>query len=101
MSRYDGKPFLRLLDCYVLKSIGELSTQQERALKAMEPKLRSVYGCEGSWLDIVANQMKFPPTLPAQIMGIWVAGKENAASRGLSVNPDEFTRQFVDTNFTT
>ena len=101
MSRYDGKPFLRLLDCYVLKSIGELDARQENSLKAMEPKLASVYGHEGSWFDIVANQMDFPSSLPDQIKAIWDAGKAKAAQQGVGVNPQEFTLQFVDTNFPT
>ncbi|MGK6321433.1 hypothetical protein [Sphingomonas sp. DT-204] len=101
MSRYDGKPFLRLLDCYVLKSIGELDAQQESSLKAMEPKLADIYGQGGSWFDIVANQMDFPPTLPSQIKSIWDAGKANAALQGVTVSPEEFTQQFVDKNFPT
>ena len=101
MSRYDGKPFLRFLDCYVLKSIGELDVQQERALDAMAPKLASLYGEEGTWFDIVASQMHFPATLPDQIKGIWERGKADAAQKGIVVSPDEFTRQFVDTNFPT
>ena len=99
MSRYDGKPFQRLLDCYVLKAIGCLDAQQEAALCAMESKLAQVYGTEGSWDVIVANQMDFADELPAQIASIWEAGKAKAAALGLTVDPKEFTSQFVDTNF--
>ena len=101
MSRYDGKPFLRLLDCYVLKAIGCLDPQQEAALVAMEPRLAQVYGSEGRWDAIVAKQMNFPEDLPARIAGIWEAGKAKAAGIGLTVDPIEFTTQFVDTNFPT
>ena len=41
MDRYAGKPFLRLLECYVLAAIGELSDEQQATLRAMEPKLAS------------------------------------------------------------
>ena len=99
MSRYDGKPFLRLLDCYVLRAIGELDAQQEGALQSMEPKLANVYGRSGPWFEIVAQQMDFPDTLPEQIRNIWKSGKAKASQQGLAVDPNEFTRQFVDTNF--
>jgi hypothetical protein len=101
MSRYDGKPFLRLLDCYVLRAIGALDQQQEISLRSMEPKLSSVYGVDGSWFEIVAKQMDFPDSLPVQINEIWVSGKAKAEHQGLSVDPIEFTKQFVDTNFPT
>lgn len=101
MSRYDGKPFLRLLDCYVLKAIECLDAQQEAGLVAMEPKLSEVYGSSASWEGIVAEQMGFPDNLPAEIAKIWEAGKVKAAEMGFTPDPNEFTAQFVDTNFPT
>jgi hypothetical protein len=97
--RYSGKPFLRLLDCYVLNAIGMLDEAQINGLKAMEPKLAQVFGIEGSWTDIVASKMEFPDDLPAEIRRIWEAGRAKASTIGLEVDPAEFTRQFVDTNF--
>jgi hypothetical protein len=99
VSRYDGKPFLRLLDCYVLHAIGHLGSGQLESLRQMEPKLTQVYGQTGSWTEIVAAQMNFPPTLPDRIKDIWEAGKARAEQQGLMVEADEFARQFVDTNF--
>ncbi len=100
MDRYTGKPFLRLLDCYVLNAIGALGSQQAAALAAMEPKLGEVYGMSGGWQDIVVEQMGFPHDLPVQIRAIWDAGKARATQLGQAVDPQEFARQFVDTNFT-
>jgi hypothetical protein len=48
MNRYEGKPFLRLLECYVLSAIDELTDEQCAALSALEPKLRELYGVQGS-----------------------------------------------------
>jgi len=101
MSRYDGKPFLRLLDCYVLSSIGHLDDQKEHALNLMAPKLSKALGVSGSWFEMVAATMEFPADLPAKILRIWENGKANADAQGLLVDPDEFTQQFVDTNFPT
>jgi hypothetical protein len=72
--RYEGKPFLRLLDCYVLDAIGHLDEQQKQSLHAMEPKFSAVYNTTGSWQDIVAAQMNFPPELPSEIRRIWENG---------------------------
>lgn len=100
-NRYEGKPFLRLLDSYVLWSIGHLDRSSAAGLERMEPKLQQVYHDDGIWQDIVARQMEFPDTLPATIKRIWENGEAKAAAQGWSVDPLEFTRQFVDTNFPT
>ena len=42
MTRYAGKPFLRVLECYVLWAIGELTSEHEKLLVTMTPKLREV-----------------------------------------------------------
>lgn len=99
MSRYEGKPFLRLLDCYVLSSIGHLDAEQEHALNMMAPKLSEALGVKGSWFELVRSKMEFPSDLPEKIFRIWEAGEAKAKSLGMSVDPNEFARQFVDTNF--
>lgn len=99
MSRYDGKPFLRLLDCYVLSSIGHLESEHEHALSMLTPKLSQALGTEGSWFEIVESRMEFPADLPEKIRKIWEAGQAKAKEQGVSVDPGEFARQFVDTNF--
>lgn len=40
LDRYAGKPFLKLVDSFILKSIGELGTSREALLVAMTPKLQ-------------------------------------------------------------
>ena len=99
MPRYDGKPFLRFLDCYVLSSIGHLDEKQENTLNLLGPKLSQTLGIEGSWLDMVAAQMEFSSDLPEKILKIWEAGQARAKEHGMSVDPEEFARQFVDKNF--
>ena len=97
--RYSGKPFLRLLECYVLDAIGALDEQQRTVLQRMEPKLMNVYGRSGSWSEIVAAEMEFPPSLPMHIRQIWTQNIEAAKSRGLRCDPNEFALAFVDQNF--
>lgn len=97
--RYDGKPFLRLLECYVLNSIGLLGERKERALNLMAPKLAEIFQFRGTWLEIIGRQMDFPSDLPTKIKAIWESGNAKAAERGLSIDPEDFARQFVDNNF--
>lgn len=98
--RYEGKPFLRLVDSYVLDAIGALDDANQDWLKAMEPNLRHTYRMNGTWQEIVAEQMKFPDGLPATIREIWEKG--SLKFRELSdeePDPVQFTHEFVDKNF--
>lgn len=99
MSRYAGKPFLRLLECYVLDAIGELSDEQQATLRAMEPKLHEVYGVRGSWQAVIEAQMDFPATVADKIREIWRTNAEKFASAGTPINAEDFAQHFVDTNF--
>lgn len=99
MNRYAGKPFLRLLECYVLNAIDQLDDTQRATLSQMEPKLAAVCNMEGSWLEIVISQMDLPETLPKQVMNFWLQYLDQAKSQGISVEPNEFAMSFVDQNF--
>ncbi len=99
--RYTGKPFLRLLDSYVLAATGCMHADAEQALKDMEPKLRKAYGLEGDWKSIVEQRMNFRPGMPRAIREVWDKGaiKFMKANGGTPPDPREFTRHFVDTHF--
>lgn len=99
MERYAGRPFLRLLECYVLDAIGQLDAGQHDALRRMEPKLGGLYGAPGPWQAIVATQMDFPTSLPQQIRDLWAHNREQAQRRGEVASPEAFATAFVDQNF--
>ncbi len=99
MERYDGKPFLRLLECYVLSAIGQLDERQHDALRLMEPKLHSVYGLGGTWQEVVRSQMGFPDSLPRKIYKIWEKNLATAHANRMTVDPNEFAITFVNQNF--
>lgn len=99
MDRYAGKPFLRLLDSYFLDVIGQLSEEQDEALVAMQPRLAQVYGDEGSWQDMVAAQMQFPPRLDEQVRRFWAGYLEHCKANGMPADPNEFVVSFIDQNF--
>lgn len=97
--RYAGKPFLKLLDCYVLDALGVLDEDTQVMLAKMEPFLQKTFG-NGHWREVVAIQMEFPDTLPDTIRDIWEKGSARfIEANGNEPNPLEFTMQFVDTNF--
>jgi hypothetical protein len=99
MMRYDGKPFLELLDCYVLQAIGALDVGRLAALEAKAPQLQREYQTTVSWSEIVALQMNFAPDMSARIAVTWNDAQAAAAGQGLVAEPEEFTRLLVDANF--
>jgi hypothetical protein len=98
--RYTGKPFLELLDSYVLDAIGHLDAARDAALTAREPDFRSTFGGEGDWRALVVQRMQFPDGMAGAIRELWEKGSAKfAAAQGYQPDPREFTRTFVDTNF--
>lgn len=98
--RYEGKPFLRLLDSYVLHAIGALDEANAKWLTDAEPHFRATFGEEGSWREIVEKRMQFPEGMPAAILDVWTKGKAKfLATSGEEPDPVLFTYEFVDTKF--
>ncbi len=98
--RYTDKPFLRFVDAYVLKAIGHLDEATETYCTAMVPSLEKSFGIKGTWSQIVAQQMKFGPDFPAQILKVWTEGKARfEAGNGGAPDPVQFAMYFVDRNF--
>lgn len=99
-ARYDGKPFLRLLECYVLWAVGQLSAEDAESLEAMSASLAATYGRDGTWQRIVAAEMEFPAELPSALRGMWERTLGDAGDKRDSIDPESWARQVVDTNFT-
>ncbi|UIJ46956.1 hypothetical protein LZK98_08445 [Sphingomonas cannabina] len=98
--RYDGKPFLRLLDSYVLDAIGFLDAGGEAAARDAEAAVRDTYGLSGGWREMVASEMKFPDGMPGALREMWTSGRKRfIETEGHEPDPGEFVRTFVDTNF--
>lgn len=98
--RYAGKPFLRLLDSFVLAAIGALDKANEGWLTRSEPFFRETFGEEGSWRAIVASRMQFPAGMEAAIVDVWEKGRTRfLLESGEAPDPVQFAHMFVDTNF--
>ncbi len=96
--RYQGKPLLRLLECYVLSAIGQLPESEANTLVQMTPKLRSIYNANGDWQQVVASASQLPENMPMQIKVLWEKNSEIARNSGTTIMPQQFAEMFVDHN---
>lgn len=99
-ARYNGKPLLRLLECYTLKAINELPESDEANLAEMAPKLAQIYKHSGSWFEIIAAVMKLPDNMPQLINDMWRRNRDIATAQNLQLSPQQFAEMFVDQNLT-
>lgn len=99
MDRYAGKSFLRLLDSYFLDVIGQLGAAQNAALAAMQPRLAAVYRDRGSWQEIVARQMDFPPGVTDRVQMFSSSYQEVCQIDRLQPDALAFVASFFRQNF--
>jgi hypothetical protein len=98
-SRYEGKPMLRLLECYVLWAIDELDASQQSMLYEMTQKLQLTYGLQGQWQEIIVSVMELPSNMSDLIRGMWKKNQAIAQKKGLPLSPQQFAEMLVDQNF--
>ena len=58
-----------------------------------------MFGATGTWQEIIGVQMDFPHSFPETIRGIWEKNLARLWMQGVSVDPEEFARAFIDENF--
>ncbi|OQB80447.1 MAG: hypothetical protein BWX88_04547 [Planctomycetes bacterium ADurb.Bin126] len=97
-TRYDGRPLLRFLECYVLWAIGQLDDSLRATLQALTPKLQRTYGTQGEWHEIIASVMDLPSNMPELIREVWERNQTIARERNLPLVPQRFAEMFVDDN---
>ena len=97
--RYYRKPLLRMLELYVLWSIGALEDLHEQTLVKMTPHLRKIYKMDGNWHQIIASVMEFPPDLPIALQELWTTNTEIARVNNVELSPQQFAEMVVDQNF--
>ncbi|MFI4875711.1 MAG: hypothetical protein ACIALR_10250 [Blastopirellula sp. JB062] len=99
MSRYEGKPFIRLLECYILSAIDELPPVYEEKLSEMGPALKESYNLEGGWREVVAQVMQFPDTVDDELRQMWTHNQAVAAQNNQILSAEAFAQAVVDQNF--
>lgn len=98
-NRYSENSLLRILECYVLNAIDELSKENELTMQKMTPFLRQTYNVDGDWDAIVEKVMDFPSNMPEKIKASWLKNQELARSNNEELLPQHFAELFVDHNF--
>ncbi len=99
MDRYGNNHLLRLLDCYLMDLIGELGQDQLEILVNLEPMLQRAWKSEGTWRQLVEEQMSFQPTVRDKVKAFWLGYINAAEAQGLPALPSDFVVSFVDQNF--
>ncbi len=97
-NRYEGKPFLKFVDSFILKAIGALDPAMAAKLDAATPQLQQAFGSSGSWEDIVIEQLAFEPDVRAQIGALWETNTALARASGGELTPMQFVTVFVADN---
>ncbi|TWT38509.1 hypothetical protein [Blastopirellula retiformator] len=101
MSRYEGKPFVRLIECYILSAIDELPEAYEQKLQEMVPALKETYNIDGTWKEVVAQVMQFPETIDEELRNMWNHNQAVAAQSNQILSAEAFAQAVVDQNFPT
>ena len=99
--RYTGKPFLKLVDSWLLDCIGQLDDHTRDLLDSMTPTLRATYASEGTWQDIVRTQVGFAPGVEQAIRELWDKNRDIARAGGVELTPAHFVEMFVEENVST
>ena len=97
-SRYQEKPLLRLLECYVLWAIDQLPAEDALLMEDMTPKLEQIYSVRGTWREIIEMVMELPPSMPVAIRDLWAKNTAIAQAKNLHLSPQQFAEMFVDQN---
>ena len=88
--RYTGRPFLPLLEGFVLDAIGALDAAEDAALTARDPH----------WRATVVLRMQFPQGMSDAIRQVWESGrKKYVAANGHDPDPRAFAQHFIDSKF--
>jgi hypothetical protein len=90
---------LRLLELYVLWTLGELPEDADH-LEAMARKLVETLGGDGTWQDALATTMHMPDNMPELVRDMWGKSQEVAAASSVELLPQQFAEMFVDGNLT-
>ena len=89
--RYEGRPLLRLLDCYVLALTGNLSPEMEAKVA---DTVRRNFGEGPDWKVTLREATKLPSNMDERIRAIW-------RSQPVGTDPAAFALAVSDDNFLT
>jgi len=91
--RYEGRPMLRLLELYLQKIAGELTSVNEDRLSHMTLFLQQTFNMPGSsWEEIVSSQVIIDEEMRLQIVDNWLRFKAETGRQDV----EEFSMLMAD-----
>ena len=88
---------LRLVECYVLDSIGQLGQDDQQRLSAMTSELRTTLSSDAdSWQAVLEDALALPADYPAVLRQDWETNREAAARAGQTISPQDFAETVAD-----
>lgn len=97
--RYSGRPFLRFLELYILKTIEEISLEDAERMEDMTPLLRKIYGHDGDWSEIIMAAMGISERTNSDIRRMWEENQKIARRNNAYLSAQQFAEMIADENF--
>lgn len=94
--RYHGRPFLILLENYVLSAIGSLVPDKEVLAAAATQR---VCGGSDDWRSTLRDTLHLGDSLDESLRQMWATNQQRAQQAGLTLSPEDFARMIADQNF--
>lgn len=94
--RYEGSPFLRLLELSILRSIGRIDHADAKNMSELTPKLQLLYNHGGEWDEIVFSVLSLPLDFPTQLENEWRDIESKASQKDRPVTPQAFAESVAD-----
>jgi hypothetical protein len=95
LGRYKDKPFLLMLEAYVLDAIGQLPSHMESLTKTVSGKF---FGA-GDWRKRLREEVGLDKSLNAQLQQLWKENVQIAKEKGVELAPTDFAQALVEANF--
>src|SRR5262245_41588093 len=94
--RYRGRPLLIVLENYVLAAIGVLPKNADQRLSQL---VKSVFGGDDDWKKTVRKHLELSDAIDGSFRELWDRNQAIARQNGTELNPVQFAKMVVDTNF--
>jgi len=97
-ARYQETPVYLFFEKYVLAVIGKLPQDKIDILQQIN--LQATFGTHSNeWKDVIREVLKLSSTIDIAILAHWYKKNEIAQAQGITLDPDYFSKQFVDAYF--
>jgi len=94
--RYAGRPFLAIMDQFVLSVA--LETPAETAL-TLNHFSSVIWEDKGDWRDLVIKHMEFSPTILTSLRQMWESNVQITRDSKVSISPWDFAKGVSGANF--